>query len=684
MFLSHDEDNELDDEELYYDDDVESDLDVYTNQFPPRMQPLSRQSSIGSSNGLRTFSRKRSNSLSAIPPPPPPPPFMMDSPRRQPPGNYFYPPPLPPPSHQRLNPRFVGPSNGGNPLPSRRTIHSVPTSPQLSMTSDSSSEDYAPPPRRASINVAAAVGHSINHHNGRVGRSMSFSNGFPSHAAINMAPPPPPPPPPPPSAQMPPIVLHPPPMPHPMMDGASRPNSMYSLPSGAIGGNFFDQMMSSNQRKQQATTAPVTPIDNPSSANASAAGDIPVNSQSSQQSQPLFPSVIAAAAANMQQQQQHKQQQQPLNMQMPPPPPTQQIHPWGNGFPTSPGEPNMFNQQGMMPPPHPPSQMMLPPMFNNPMMGQNQMMNQNSMWNFMPEMMFGQGGNGDFPLPFMYSSDPNLIAQAMSSGGPNFGGPGGMDGSNNMHSPHMNMNGNPSDGPSGSNAGPSNGVGNSGTNSSGPPPSHEEEIMRRSAGSGGNEPPNSHDMMMMPGLSHQPPPNSAPMLRRGLSMLGGLFGGGGNSGGSHREDFHGGPSGGPPHPMFGSFSAPIQAQSKKEAKLQRQYEELGTFYCWRRMEGPDQHFESFSIDNQKLIKKKLSKAQPQTQIMLKREKKLPGEIMVDLQQNRGCYLVKMGGDPVVVMLEIEQKSYGGNNYIFGGGNGSDGQQQHQQGPPHQW
>ncbi|OAD05657.1 hypothetical protein MUCCIDRAFT_155958 [Mucor lusitanicus CBS 277.49] len=165
------------------------------------------------------------------------------------------------------------------------------------------------------------------------------------------------------------------------------------------------------------------------------------------------------------------------------------------------------------------------------------------------------------------------------------------------------------------------------------------------------------------------------MLKRGLSMLGGLFGQGG--GGGHRDDFNGGP----PHPMFGNFSAPIQAQSKKEAKLQRQYEELGTFYCWRRMEGPDQHFESFNIENQKLIKKKLNKPQPQTQIMLKKEKKLPGEIMIDLQQNRGCYLVKMGGDPVVVMLEIEQKSYGGgNNYVFGG----DAQQQQQQQGPPQW
>ncbi|OAD05656.1 hypothetical protein MUCCIDRAFT_155956, partial [Mucor lusitanicus CBS 277.49] len=79
MFLSHDEDNELvDDGDFYYDDDdeegVHSDQDVYP--LPPRMPPLSRQSSIGSNSGPRPpFARKRANSLSAMPPPPPPP-FM--------------------------------------------------------------------------------------------------------------------------------------------------------------------------------------------------------------------------------------------------------------------------------------------------------------------------------------------------------------------------------------------------------------------------------------------------------------------------------------------------------------------------------------------------------------------------------------------------------------------------------
>ncbi|KAG1064655.1 hypothetical protein G6F42_026961 [Rhizopus arrhizus] len=120
LFLSHDEDNELEDGELYYDDDADTDSDQ--GVYPPSKMPhLSRQSSVGSNSGPRPFPRKRANSLSAMPPPPP---FLMDSPRRQVPGSYFYPPPMPPPSHQRLNPRFAaGP---------RRMVHSVPTSPQLS------------------------------------------------------------------------------------------------------------------------------------------------------------------------------------------------------------------------------------------------------------------------------------------------------------------------------------------------------------------------------------------------------------------------------------------------------------------------------------------------------------------------------------------------------------------------
>ncbi|CEP16304.1 hypothetical protein [Parasitella parasitica] len=650
MFMSHDEDSELEDQDFYYeDDDNENDQEAYSSANPP---PLSRQDSTGNRNGPRPFPRKRSNSMSAMPLHPAP--FMMESSRRQAPANYFYPPP--PPSYhyqQGMNPRF----SAGVRFPPPRLVHSVPSSPQLSVSSDSGSEDYPPqhpPSRRASINVAPQV----NRPNGRVGRSMSFSGGFPPHGPINMAPPPPPPP----AAAgaaapMPPMVLHPlpPQMAHPMMENASRSNSIYGLPSGAaLGGDFFDQMTS------KSATAPVTPIDNPPSASGSTSGDIPMNPQVSQQSQ--HPSGMAP---NM-------QQQQPLSMPMPPPPPPQQMHPWVSGFPTSPGDPSMFgNQQGMMQQ-HPP-QMMLPAMFNNPMMSQNTI--QNAMWNFMPDMMLGQNGalGGDFPLPFMYSSDPNLIAQAMggpvSGGGPNFGGPGAMDGNNNMHSPRMNMSGNPSEGQNGNKGSGSGGNGG---------PSHEEDMMRRAAAGGsGKEPPHGHDTMMT-NFAQPAPSNTAPMLKRGLSMLGGLFsgnGGGGGGGGANRrrEDFHG------PHPMFGSFSAPIQAQSKKEARLQRQYEKLGTFYCWRRMDIPDQPFESFSIKNQYIIRKKIRKLGPQAQFMLKSDERLPGVIMVNLHQNRGGCLMNMGGEKVVVMLQIERKSFGTSNYIFGGGG-----EGHLQGPPGQW
>ncbi|KAI8380871.1 hypothetical protein BD560DRAFT_387424 [Blakeslea trispora] len=161
----------------------------------------------------------------------------------------------------------------------------------------------------------------------------------------------------------------------------------------------------------------------------------------------------------------------------------------------------------------------------------------------------------------------------------------------------------------------------------------------------------------LPEMVPPPPPPPPPMLQRGLSMLGGLF-----SGASYRRQ-----------PEFSTnsrddfFPPPPQLMnSKKEAKLAKEYAKLGTFYCWRKLDGTDSHFESFSIPNQKIIKRKLAKNAP-SQIMLGKEKKLPGEIMVDLQQNRGCYLGKINGEQFLVQLEIKEETYhpaNTNSFVF--------------------
>ncbi|OBZ90753.1 hypothetical protein A0J61_01201 [Choanephora cucurbitarum] len=166
---------------------------------------------------------------------------------------------------------------------------------------------------------------------------------------------------------------------------------------------------------------------------------------------------------------------------------------------------------------------------------------------------------------------------------------------------------------------------------------------------------------MMPPPTMIPPPQP-PMLQRGLSMLGGLF-----SGSSYRRQ-----------PEFSNrgddlYPPPPQLMnSKKEAKLAKEYAKLGTFYCWRKLDGTDAHFESFSIPNQKIIKRKLAKNAP-SQIMLGKEKKLPGEIMVDLQQNRGCYLGKINGEQFLVQLEIKEETYhpaNANSFVFATGENS--------------
>ncbi|ORE20532.1 hypothetical protein BCV71DRAFT_175496 [Rhizopus microsporus] len=139
--------------------------------------------------------------------------------------------------------------------------------------------------------------------------------------------------------------------------------------------------------------------------------------------------------------------------------------------------------------------------------------------------------------------------------------------------------------------------------------------------------------------SMQPPVVPEPMIRRGLSFISGLFGNGAG-----------------------------------QLKKAQEYEKLGTFWCWRilppqNQEGTAQmpaqfHFESFSIANQKLINRKISKGQTST-IFLGREKKLPGVIMIDVNQCRGCCMIKDGH---FLQLELKREQYNGNGegnrYVF--------------------
>lgn len=176
--------------------------------------------------------------------------------------------------------------------------------------------------------------------------------------------------------------------------------------------------------------------------------------------------------------------------------------------------------------------------------------------------------------------------------------------------------------------------------------------------------------------SMQPPVVPEPMLRRGLSFISGLFG---NGAGRKEPSFRPFSVDDPmsfAHP--GGFTAPAQAltrsNSKKELKKAQEYEKLGTFWCWRILppqsqEGTAQmpaqfHFESFSIANQKLINRKISKGQTST-IFLGREKKLPGVIMIDVNQCRGCCMIKDGH---FLQLELKREQFNGNGegnrYVF--------------------
>jgi hypothetical protein len=156
-----------------------------------------------------------------------------------------------------------------------------------------------------------------------------------------------------------------------------------------------------------------------------------------------------------------------------------------------------------------------------------------------------------------------------------------------------------------------------------------------------HEPPpdDENDMMMPPPPQSQQPPT--PMLKRGLSKLGGWFGG---------------PKFPPPPPMGhpnGGFM--MDGPSKKEQKRAKEYQKLGVFYCWRIADTQD-NFESFSIPNQKIIKRKIEKGQ-RAHILLQKEKKLPGGIIIDLQTWRGCSMGVMNKQNIVEYLEIKEQDF---------------------------
>ncbi|KAI8051841.1 hypothetical protein BDF21DRAFT_432212, partial [Thamnidium elegans] len=171
-----------------------------------------------------------------------------------------------------------------------------------------------------------------------------------------------------------------------------------------------------------------------------------------------------------------------------------------------------------------------------------------------------------------------------------------------------------------------------------------------------------NEMMMHP----HPQPMAPPMLRRGLSLLGGLFGGGGDKRPYGYEDFNN------PQMRFAgnNFSEPMQAGgavalTKKEERKAQQYQKLGTFWCWR-LADSENAFQSFSIPNQKIIKRKGENPELRGRILLGKEKNLPGDIMVDLNNLRGGCMTRSSsrGPNDFVSLDIKPESFDGSQYVF--------------------
>ena len=273
-----------------------------------------------------------------------------------------------------------------------------------------------------------------------------------------------------------------------------------------------------------------------------------------------------------------------------------------NPFPNSPGNPFQNNPMMMQPPP--------PPMNLNMF---NPMMPQPGLWNFMNpmsgpnDMWFGN----EMPPPFMNDLQPPHQQQQQQQQQLS------QQGSPNKEAEQQER-------------------------------QHVEEMQQQKQQ---QQPP---DMMMMP----PPPPHQEPMLRRGLSMLGGLLG-------TKKYPEYPGEFG----PRGGGFQPPMdEGQSRKKAKLAQQYQKLGVIWCWRLLDSEDNRFQSFSIANQKLINKKADKPESLngSGIMLGREKKLKGDIMIDINRGCGCSMEFKGGKQIVHHIEIKREPFAGSSIVFNG------------------
>ncbi|CAO3670875.1 unnamed protein product [Rhizopus stolonifer] len=121
-----------------------------------------------------------------------------------------------------------------------------------------------------------------------------------------------------------------------------------------------------------------------------------------------------------------------------------------------------------------------------------------------------------------------------------------------------------------------------------------------------------------------------------------------------------------PEPRRRSLFSQLFGSRNESNKKAQEYEKLGTFWCWR-VNTPDSvtplHFESFSLSNQKLIQRKIKKGQCGN-IFLNKEKKLPGVIMIDVNQGRGCCMANEGH---FLQLELKKEQYNsGDQYVVQG------------------
>lgn len=94
----------------------------------------------------------------------------------------------------------------------------------------------------------------------------------------------------------------------------------------------------------------------------------------------------------------------------------------------------------------------------------------------------------------------------------------------------------------------------------------------------------------------------------------------------------------------------------KEQNLLREYQRLGHFWVWREAKSGS-HFQSFSIENQKLILKKAADPIEKNRIALNKEKTLKGNIVLNLNDLSGVSAYTSFGKTRMIELEIMYKSF---------------------------